>query len=327
MSGWTFHGGRLEQAKAHFGHADAPWLDLSTGINPHAWPGVSDLSIDWRSLPDVQALEALEATAARHFGVDPAHICAVPGTEVGLRMLGDCLPGPAVHVVPSYRTHGEMVMDSRPIAITDVATIAGSTIILANPNNPDGRVIAAQALVGTLQQISAASGWLVIDEAFADATPDISLASQISDDQPLVIFRSFGKFFGLAGVRLGFVLGPRSLIARFRAKLGSWPLSSAAIAIGAAAYRDERWIEGMRKTLPIQASALSDMLERHGAKVIGTCPLFRLIEVENATDLFERLARRAILTRPFDHDPIWLRIGLPDSGEALARLDDALNHG
>ncbi|WP_336968510.1 threonine-phosphate decarboxylase [Sphingobium aromaticiconvertens] len=327
MNGWTFHGGRLSKAKAHFGNVGAQWLDLSTGINPHAWPGVSNLSIDWRSLPDVKALEALEAAAAHHFGVDPAHICAVPGTEVGLRMLGDCLPGPAAHVVPSYRTHGEMVMGSRPIAITDVVTIAGSTLILANPNNPDGRVLTASELAGTLQHISATAGWLVIDEAFADATPDISLASQISDDRPLVIFRSFGKFFGLAGVRLGFVLGPRTLIARFRAKLGSWPLSSAAIAIGAAAYRDERWIEDMRTRLPIDAKALSDMLLRHSLKVIGECPLFGLIEVDDAATVFERLARRAILTRPFDHNPSWLRIGLPDSEEALARLDDALTYG
>jgi cobalamin biosynthetic protein CobC len=327
MTDWTFHGGRLEQAKAHFGGADAPWLDLSTGINPHAWPGISALSIDWRALPDVQALEALEAAAARHFGVDPTHICALPGTEVGLRMLGDCLPGPAVHVVPSYRTHGEMVPDSRAIAIADVATTAGSTIILANPNNPDGRVHSAQELIGALQRVSAASGWLVIDEAFADAMPDISLASQIGDDRPLVIFRSFGKFFGLAGVRLGFVLGPRTLIARYRAKLGSWPLSSAAIAIGAGAYRDERWMEEMRLRLPIEAKALSDMLIRHGFKVIGACSLFRLIDVDNAAALFEKLARRAILTRPFDHNPSWLRIGLPDSTEALARLDGALSHG
>lgn len=327
MSEWTFHGGRLEQAKAYFGNGDAPWLDLSTGINPHAWPGVSDLSIDWHTLPDVEALEALEATAARYFGVDPAHICAMPGTEVGLRMLGDCLPGPAAHIVPSYRTHGEMVLNSRPIAITDVAASAGSTIILANPNNPDGRVIAAQEMTEILQRISVTSGWLVVDEAFADATPDISLASQINDNQPLILFRSFGKFFGLAGVRLGFVLGPRSLIARFRAKLGSWPLSSAAIAIGSKAYRDEGWIAGMRARLPIEAKSLNDMLLRHGFKVIGACPLFHLIEVQDATALFEQLARHAILTRPFDQDPTWLRIGLPNSEDALARLDAAFEHG
>lgn len=327
MSHWTFHGGRIEQAKAYFGNADAPWLDLSTGINPHCWPGASDIPIDWQSLPDVQALEALEEIAAHHFGVDPAHICAVPGTEVGLRMLGDCLPGPAVHVVPSYRTHGEMVPGSRPIVISEAPTIVGSTIILANPNNPDGRVMAAQELTSALQRISAASGWLVIDEAFADAMPQISLASEISDDRPLIIFRSFGKFFGLAGVRLGFVLGPRSLIARFRAKLGSWPLSAAAIAIGTAAYRDERWIPDMRMALSVHASALSDMLAGHGFKVIGDCPLFRLIDVQDAHRVFERLARRAILTRPFHQQSNWLRIGLPGSVEALARLDDALQHG
>jgi len=142
-----------------------------------------------------------------------------------------------------------------------------------------------------------------------------------------VIFRSFGKFFGLAGLRLGFVIGPRAVIAKFRARLGAWPVSAASIAIGTAAYRDAAWIASSRADLHRWAAALDAVLARHGLAARGGCPLFRLVETDQAEALFERLARRAILTRPFDYDPRWLRLGLPGSEADLARLDTALTLG
>jgi cobalamin biosynthetic protein CobC len=326
LSYWTFHGGRLSEARAVYGDGEAPWLDLSTGINPNPWPGAA-VAIDWRALPDMHALADLEAAAAACFGVDPAHLCALPGTEIGLRMLGDILRGPAAHVAPSYRTHAEIFPDSRAMLAEDLSAALGSSVILANPNNPDGRLLPPESLIERLDRMSRSPNWLVIDEAFADAVPEASLAVQVRDEQRLIIFRSFGKFFGLAGVRLGFVLGPRPLIARFRAKLGSWPVSAAAIAIGAAAYRDTGWIAAMRQALQEKAAALDAVLLGGGFVPIGACPLFRLIETDSAALLFERLARRAILTRPFDHDPRWLRIGLPANHDDLARLERALGRG
>ncbi|CAN5455352.1 threonine-phosphate decarboxylase CobD [soil metagenome] len=327
MNGFTYHGGRLTQARARFGDADAPWIDLSTGINPHAWPGAADLPIDWRALPDERALGDLEAAAAACFGIDVAHICALPGTEIGLRMLGDILPGPAAFAQPSYRTHAAMFRQGWPVPWADVAVVEDATLILANPNNPDGRVAPPALLLGQLDRLAASSHWLVIDEAFADTNPGMSLAGHVSDARPLVVFRSFGKFFGLAGVRLGFVLGPRAIVEAYRERLGSWPVSAAALAIGAAAYRDRDWIAAMHQTLHAQAAALDAVLARRGVTARGACPLFRLIETDNAAALFERLARRAILTRPFDYDPRWLRIGLPADGHALDRLDAALADG
>ena len=324
--GWTFHGGRLSEARALFGDGDEPWLDLSTGINPTPWPGADDMPVDWRRLPDEAGLRDLEAAAAAHFGVDPLYICAVPGTEIGLRMLGAMLPGGGLHVAPTYRTHGAIFPGSRPVPVTDLPLAAGN-IVLANPNNPDGRILSRDRLHDQLAQMAGSAGRLIVDEAFADAVPDISLAAQVGDDRPLILFRSFGKFFGLAGVRLGFVLGPRTLVAGYRAALGSWPVSSAALAIGTAAYRDRHWIAAMREALFEQAEALDVVLRRHGLSPIGACPLFRLIETDDAGALFDRLARRAILTRPFDYQPRWLRIGLPGSAEALTRLDRALGDG
>lgn len=323
---WTWHGGGLEAARAHFGEGEASWIDLSTGINPHAWPGAESLAIDWRRLPEESGLRALEAAAARHFGCDPAHVCAVPGTEIGLRLADGLRLGSAGYLTPSYRTHGEMIADARPVSLADVASADGETLILANPNNPDGRCLDGAAMRDLLAR-RGREGWLVVDEAFADADPELSLAGHIDDARRLVIFRSFGKFFGLAGVRLGFVLGPSDVIARLRRQLGAWPLSAAAIAIGLAAYEDARWIATMRARLGEEAQALDTLLARRGLRALGGCPLFRLVETDDAPGLFERLARRAILTRPFADNPRWLRLGLPRDAGERARLDAALGDG
>jgi len=321
---WTWHGGNLAAAKRRFGTGDRPWIDLSTGINPVPWPG-TDRPIDWQRLPEADDLQALESAAASCFGVDPRHVCAVPGTEIGLRLAGRLIGGAAHHIVPSYRTHGEMVEASAPAGWDDLDD-RGGTVILANPNNPDGRVIEPAALHALLGR-RADNGWLFVDEAFADFDPALSLASSVTDDARLLIFRSFGKFFGLAGVRLGFVLGPEALLAELRALLGAWPVSAAAVAIGAAAYADAGWIAAARRSLPERAAALDAVLARAGYRATGCCPLFRLIDTNDAQGLFERLARHAILSRPFADQPRWLRLGLPASEAELARLAAALADG
>lgn len=326
MTGWTFHGGKLDAARRIFGDGQAPWMDLSTGINPDSWPVEKAPAFDWRALPDDAQLAVLEHNAAAHFGVDPSHLCAVPGSEAGLRLLGELLPGDLLHGAACYRTHRDIRPDSRAFA-PDRDDPAGKILLLANPNNPDGRLLDQEALDGLLHRQTDSCGWLVLDEAYADYRPESSLAHRIEDAQRLIIFRSFGKFFGLAGLRLGFVIGPRSIIARFRERLGSWPLSTAALVIGAAAYADRDWIVTMRIQLIAQAAALDDVLRAHDLEPQGVCPLFRLIETDNAMALFERLARQAILTRPFDENARWLRIGLPQGADGLARLDEALAHG
>ncbi len=317
---WTWHGGGLEAARAHFGESGEPWLDLSTGINPHPWPGADSIAIDWQRLPDEADLRALEHAAADYFRTRAENVCAVPGTEIGLRLTSDVLAGEAAYVAPSYRTHGEMFSGAAPIPAGGISRSSNDLLVLANPNNPDGMIHDTEALLSR-------SGWLLVDEAFADANPQISLANRVANDRELLIFRSFGKFFGLAGLRLGFVLGPQAIISRFRARLGAWPVSAAAIAIGTAAYRDRDWVTAMRKQLPHDAALLDTVLIRNGYPPRGACPLFRLIETDDAGILFERLAQRSILTRPFDYNPRWLRIGLPQDDVALARLEAALADG
>lgn len=318
------HGGNLAAARARFG--EGPWLDLSTGINPVAWPVPAELTADLGPLPDPAALAQLEAAAAAHFGVSPALVCALPGSEMGLRLLGPLLGGLACHRVPGYRTHGAAFADSLPLS--PAAPVPGdAALLLANPNNPCGTLLDRAALAALLAERTAAGGWLIVDEAFVDAHPEASIAPLVGDGRRLIVFRSFGKFFGLAGLRLGFVIAPPALVTRYRALLGDWPIDATALAIGTRAYRDCAWIEATRATLARRAAAFDALLRRHGLAPEGSSPLFRLVAHPDASDIFERMARAHILARPFDYAPRWLRFGVPADPQVLDRLDRALRHG
>jgi len=311
VTDWTIHGGRLAAAQAHWTDAPQPWLDLSTGINPHRWPVERAGPIDWHRLPDDAALAALEAAAAASFGVPADSVCATPGSEIALRLVATLdLPSPHRFVAPGYRTHEEAFDTATAVAPDAAAALDEGTLLLARPSNPQG----------LLHPLPPRGVRLIVDEAFADAVPEASILPR----PDAIVLRSFGKFFGLAGVRLGFVIAPPAILARIRHRLGSWPVSAAAIAIGTAAYRDIDWQADMRDRLAREARALDVILARHALAFQGDCPLFRLVRTPDATALFEQLARAGILTRPFDRARDWLRFGLPGSNAALDRLDRAL---
>ncbi|HKY82308.1 MAG TPA: threonine-phosphate decarboxylase [Sphingobium sp.] len=322
MNAFRWHGGRLAEARALYGDGTEPWIDLSTGINPLPWPGAASIAPEWQALPDPAELADLEAAAAAYFGVDPSHLCAVPGSEIGLRIVGQMIARPASYLLPSYRTHGEAFDQSIPMCEPEDAPV-GTCLLLANPNNPDGRAFVPKRLVALMQR----PDWLIIDEAFADCLPDHSMMKWVGEARRLIILRSFGKFFGLAGVRLGFVAGPPDIVAACRRLLGDWPVSAAAVAFGRRAYRDAPWIASTVRHLKDKADALDVLLARHGLPARGACPLFRLVETPDAAALFDRLARHAILTRPFESEPRWLRFGLPAGEAEMARLDAALADG
>lgn len=314
MTTLTHHGGRTDDAASLYPAAPRPWVDLSTGINPWAWRPAEGTRIDWTRLPTATGLRDLEASAADFFGAPAASVVAVPGTEIALRMLGRLdLPGPLHHVTPAYRTHAA-VKGAVAVDRAEAARTTGS-LLLANPNNPDGHVLSPAALIDL-----AAGRRLIVDEAFADCDPAMSIVPR--RPATTIILRSFGKFFGLAGVRLGFVVGDEGVVAKLRALLGDWPVSAAAIAFGTAAYRDAEWIAATRVRLAEEARKLDALLGRHGLEASGACPLFRLVHCDQA--MFARLAEAGILTRPFDYAPHWLRIGLPADDAATARLDRAL---
>ena len=320
------HGGRLDDAARRYPDAPLPWLDLSTGINPVPWRAPADLVIDPAPLPTTASLRALEAAAARYFGVPAANVAAVPGSEVALRLLPTLgVPSPIVTPVPGYGTH-DAVAD-RTIERGAIAHPHSGTLLIASPNNPDGWAPSASTVLALASRQRERGGWLVVDEAFVDATPSSSVLQGWDDNVPLVVTRSFGKFFGLAGVRLGFVVASHGVIARVRQVLGDWPVSAQAIAWGTAAYADREWIAATREMLAERAASLDAVLARHGLIANGDCPLFRLVEHREARCIFDRLAGAGILTRPFAYRADWLRFGLPADDAAFERLDRALGDG
>lgn len=322
--GFTLHGGHMAEARARFGGASTDWLDLSTGINPAAWPGADTIAVDWRGLPDPHALRKLEEQAAAFFGIDPALCCAVPGSEVGLRLLARILALPGTHLPLSYSTHADAFVGLEAILAGRKRSGPASVFVIANPNNPDGRVTSRGQLLDVLERQESDAGWLIADEAFADCNEAWSIADCVTEARHLIVLRSFGKFFGLAGVRLGFVLAPPAIVTELRRLLGEWPVCSAALVFGTAAYGDSAWIDAARLALPQRVANLDAVLKSHGLVPKGECPLFRLVELERATELFSALARRRILTRPFAAYRSLLRFGLPADNKMLARLDAAL---
>ena len=320
-SALVHHGGRIDAAARRYPAAPRPWLDLSTGINPCPWSPAEGEAIDHGALTPVDGLRALEASAARHFAVEAERVVAMPGSELALRLLAHAiLPRPITALWPSYGTHRDIA--DRHIAIdTPLGSAqAAGTLLLAQPNNPDGRLHDPVAL----SSLAHWDRWLLVDEAFADATPDCSVLPHLAPDAPVVVTRSFGKFFGLAGVRLGFVIAPLPVVGRLRALLGDWPVTTQAIAWGSAAYADRDWIEATRRDLRDRAARLDAMLARHGLAPRGCCPLFRLVEDHDAQGWFERLAGAGILTRPFAERPDRLRFGVPGDAAAFERLERAL---
>lgn len=328
MSGaFTHHGGRIADACARFGGTPEDWLDLSTGINPVPWQPPPALAIDWRGLPDTQALARLEARAAGHFGV-PRDLCmAVPGSETALRLLARVLDLPGRTPPLAYGTYRDAFAPGATLASGEDPPPRATAIVLGNPNNPDGTVLAPARALALLAHQEVHGGWLIVDEAFADCAPDASLAALVAPHRRLIVLRSFGKFFGLAGLRLGFVIAPEGVLAALRHLLGDWPVHAAALALGTAAYADRTWIAQTRQALPVRAAALDRVLRRHGLAPEGACPLFRLVRTPEAGRLFAMLARRRILTRPFADHPDLLRLGLPADDAGLARLDAALARG
>lgn len=207
-----------------------------------------------------------------------------------------------------------------------VADLSPHAVTLVNPNNPDGAVIDRERLLELHDELASRGGYLVVDEAFADLEPACSVASLAGGARcpRLIVLRSFGKFYGLAGVRLGFVIAGPSIIARFRELLGDWPVSADAIAVGLAAYADDAWAERTRERLKLCARRLDELLQSAGLDIVGGTSLFRLARSDEARERFENLLRAGVLARPFDHDPTLLRFGLPNGPAAWQRLAEAL---
>ena len=310
------HGGDLATARRLFPGAPQPFIDLSTGINPHPYPLPPLGANVFAQLPDSAAQLRLSAIAAQTYGApSAAHVVCAPGTQLLLPLVARLVPaGRAVILGPTYSEHvraaahaGHAVLDARNVQDLHGADLA----VVVNPNNPDGRIIGKEELLALSDDLNVRGGLLLVDEAFMDVgPPEASLAGEI-DRGNIILLRSFGKFFGLAGLRLGFALAAPALATKLNASLGPWAVSSPAIAIAEQALADTTWIGVTRTRLASAAKKLDQLLADAAIHVIGGTSLFRLARTPRANALFQHLGANGIIVRHFREHPTWLRFGIP----------------
>ena len=324
----AYHGGDLAVARRLVPDAPQPWIDLSTGINPHPYPLPALPPEAWRRLPDRESVARLETVAAaRYRARSPAEVIAAAGSQALVQILARLLPARRVGVLgATYAGHERAWRAAGAIVgrIEPLEALAGFDVaVVVNPNNPDGRIVERGALLELCQAMTTRGGVLIVDEAFMDFDgAEHSLVPGLP--ARAIVLRSFGKTYGLAGLRLGFAIASPDIAETLRAALGPWPVSGAAIAIGCGALADESWLEAARAGLGADAARLDALLVENGWTIAGGTRLFRLAQRGDARGVFERLLQHGILTRPFADAPQRLRFGIPDSEAQWGRLARAL---
>jgi cobalamin biosynthetic protein CobC len=316
------HGGNLDLAQQRFGGRAEDWIDLSTGINRLPYPVGEIGSHHWNALPSRSEIESLHQ-GAQHAYRTSAPVVAIGGAQAAIQLLPQLAPcGRARILAPTYNEYAPVLSAAgwEVDEVSELDALAGADLaIIVNPNNPDGRCYAPADLLALQPRV----GRLVIDESFADAVPHVSLASE-AGRPGLLILRSFGKFYGLAGLRLGFAIGNVADIAQLAAMSGPWPVSGAAIAIGCRALRDDNWAKVTSARLARDSVRLDAAVQSQGWNVVGGTPLFRLYETRDARAAQEKLARGQIWSRIFAQQPTWLRLGLPGGEPEWSRLAEVL---
>ncbi|MEX3017142.1 threonine-phosphate decarboxylase [Gymnodinialimonas hymeniacidonis] len=305
------HGGGLDAAMARYGGSRDQWLDLSTGINPVPYP-VGDIPADaWQRLPNEGAMDALLHAARRFWNVpEEAAILAAPGASALIARLPDVMSGEVSIAQPTYNEWAAAFGDR---AVTKFNT---PLRVFVHPNNPTGSLMNGDPTRSDCTTI--------YDESFAD--DDLSVSHVRNTHSPkVVVVKSFGKFWGLAGLRLGFLIGQPRLIRRMNHALGPWPVSGPALTIATRALNDTAWADATRARLSRDAARLDALILPKGAELVGGTGLFRTYALpETAPQMHERLAQAQILTRIFPYSEAWIRFGLPGSEADWAKLEAAL---
>ncbi|MBO1359989.1 threonine-phosphate decarboxylase [Acetobacter sacchari] len=326
------HGGQVKAVMRHFLDAPRPFIDLSTGINPNAYPLTMPSLVSLTRLPEQDEEDDLRVAAAAAYSVsDPALVASGPGSQSLISLLPRILHANRACILgPTYSGH-ETAWLQAGISVrkfTDFgdlesqASQPGTVCVVCNPNNPDGRSLSAKILAALADRCAASGNYLVVDEAFADFDGE-SVASALPHPG-LIVLRSFGKTYGLPGVRLGFLISAEPIAQRARDLLGSWPVSGLAIAAGRQALRDTAWLECAQLTARRARARLDGMLHNAGFNSKGDSCLFTLVETEHAMKVWLHLCRQGIVTRFFVGRTNFLRVGLPDGEAAWARTECAL---
>ena len=319
------HGGNLDLAIAEYGGTVSDWLDLSTGINLDPYPHVNVSDNSFHLLPYESKLDEVNLAAAKYYNIPSAMgILPTSGVQQGINCVPHLgKPGIAKILSPTYSEY-EIILKNfgwKVVKVHNLEELSNADlIILVNPNNPDGLVVERSKIL----ELTSYAKEIIIDESFADLRPEISMVPYIKD-KDITIFKSIGKFFGLPGMRLGFVIAKYSKIRAFKKLIGPWNISGPALEVGLRALSDHDWIKRTKLRLDEGSGRLIKMLAgSKRLKVIGSTGLFILIETPDAKNAQVHFAERKIWTRVFDYSDKWMRIGIPGDEKSWRRLEGAL---
>lgn len=319
------HGGRLRTAAAQFAIPLPQWLDLSTGINPDGWPVRTPPATAWARLPEDD--DDLEPVACHYYGV--CQLLPVAGSQAAIQALPRLRMPSRVGVLhPGFSEHGNAWLSNRHRIVTVTAGQIDAllpdidVLVLTQPNNPTGVMFKRDRLLQWREQLTARGGWLIVDEAYMDATPEYSIATH-ADNPGLIVLRSLGKFFGLAGARVGFVCAEQNLLTQLRQLLGPWAISHPSRWIASQALQDTTWQQQARRQLLASSFRLQSLLQQHQLHPAGGCAFFQWSVSPHAAAIHQTLAQQGILVRLFD-DPLSVRFGLPAHENDWLRLESAL---
>ncbi len=322
------HGGNLSRARTLFPQAPEPWIDLSTGISPYSYPHSPIPGNVFARLPEPALAQKLKAIAAHAYGgPSAAHVAAAPGTQILLPIIAGLLsrPGKAAVLSPTYAEHARAarLAGFEVVETPEFEQLAAADLaVVVNPNNPTGRVVPKSDLLALAALMRKKGGLLVVDEAFMDVSEAQSMAGAV-EQGGLIVLRSFGKFYGMAGLRLGFALAHPSIVSRIEDRLGPWAVSGPALHVASEALADDAWRRATQARLKADAARLDALLDQAGFSVFGGTSLFRMVRSDKAQSLFRHLGESGILTRVFAERPEDLRLGLP-APDDWPRVEEAL---
>lgn len=323
------HGGDLAAAEAAFGQPQKGWLDLSTGVNPNPYPLGAFSAAALTRLPDPAHVRELLAAARKTYGWNAGTpVAAGPGAQAMIQLLPYLrVRGSVLVIGPTYGEHayswaraGHQVREAWSLAHAEDAKV----VVVVNPDNPSGRTTEPAELSRLGEELAKRDGLLIVDESFADVSVETALGDRLGT-KGVVVLRSFGKFYGLPGLRLGFAAGDEEMVSELTGELGPWPISGPALEAGMTALPDETWAATMRLQLTVEAMRLDQLLAEAGFDQPHGCDLFRTVRHPSAASIHRQLARAGVWCRAFDERPDQLRFGLPPDDAGFERLGAALS--
>lgn len=317
------HGGRIFAIARQLGVAPEALTDFSASINPLGPPpgvraAVAKAFHRLVHYPDSDCTE-LAAALARHHGCAPDNVCVGNGSTELLHLIPRLVAGGrALLIAPTFAEYrhalnrGGWHSDSLVLSggtgfpldlvrVGDALAAGYDLLFLCNPGNPTGRLYPPEEVAALLALCRERGTVLVVDEAFMDFCEAGSAKAAVIASGAGVVVRSMTKFFGFPGLRLGYALAERSLVARLAALRPPWSVGTLAQEAGLAALADAgyaartlSYVAKERAFLAAELAALQGMRVFPGA---ANYLLVELPEGNTAAAVQERLLPEGILIR------------------------------